>query len=206
MEKVILPEDVQIKKVTISQWDDGTPIEKPIVLFYNGQCLHSDEEISRKLASTHRKCGNCGDIIPQNYYCTLCANREARERYEKLPKKEWDEKNYICDDDGHFFSEWEELFEFLLYGNDEIPSIKGKMLFHTEAQKYEGHLDFYDLWEDILPEEFMDSDIPKEIEKAIETFNQTIDDLNLTASYTKTKVAVLITDEIEKEFIEYAKS
>jgi len=85
-----LPEDVQIKKVTIERWDDGTPIDAPIVLYYNGECLHTDEAISRRLASTHRKCANCGDTIPKYYYCSICANREARERYEKLPKKEWE--------------------------------------------------------------------------------------------------------------------
>lgn len=213
-EKIIFPEDVTPKKVTISQWDNGTKLDIPITLYLGKPdeslrglsqgILYYSEMDARNSLTTHNAC-KCGCAVKKPYtICDVCEAKKNQEYYAALPKKEWCEDCLVCDENGHFFSEWYEVFDFLFHDEAELKDIE---LFFTEEQKYEGNLDFYNLFEDILPEDFDDRDIPKPIQQAIDLFNKTIDDLNLTASYTEAspRTAVLISEEILKDFENYKK-
>lgn len=203
-EKIIFPEDVTPKRVTISQWDDGEKLEKPIVLFYNHEreCLSPDEALVRDSIATHYSC-ECGCPSKKPFLrCENCRAKADLEKWEKTPKKEWDEKIPICDNEGNFFSEWNDVFDYCIQHEDQITP-KNLELFLTKKEKFRGRISFYDLFNDILPEGFDDSDIPMSIQYAIDDCNRVIDSMDITASYRPTEIAVLVTDEVMKDFEEY---
>jgi hypothetical protein len=67
-----------------------------------------DEHMARWDGCTHKMCDECGKNIHEKHYtcCHKCRDRHEKERYEKLPIAEWDEKTPVCtfDGDQYFFS------------------------------------------------------------------------------------------------------
>lgn len=81
-------------KTNLSGWVTGDG-------FYYGK----DENIARYAGCTHKIC-ECGEIVSKSYVrCEKCRHKQSRERYLKLPFKEWDGKEPVCDRDGdtYFF-------------------------------------------------------------------------------------------------------
>lgn len=88
----------------------------------DGQFWYKDEHMARWAGCTHLKC-ECGNIMKKNWLkCDECRRKDAVERYNKLPQKEYDPKDVVCtwDGDKYFFSE-DEIIEHIEEYNDDFP-------------------------------------------------------------------------------------
>jgi len=59
-----------------------------------GRFWGEDERMARWAGSTHQKCEEyeCDGIIKKGSYCLICSYAKQRNRYNKMPKKLWDEQ------------------------------------------------------------------------------------------------------------------
>jgi len=199
-EKIIFPEDVQLKTITITKFDDGTNLKEPITLYLADDHLVSNERTARDILCTHYSC-ECGCPSRKPFLtCEDCRDKARKEKYNASEKKEWLEDRPVCNGEC-YFNEWWEIFNFCL---EEDCTLDDLELIHTEEKKYKGCLDFFNLFHNVIPEGLdYDEQIPSQIKQAIDEFNKKIDNLDITASYVQTKVYVLITDEIREEFKKY---
>jgi hypothetical protein len=68
------------KQVTITGWISS-----------DGRFYGDNEHLARYAGCTHRKCRTCDNIVEKCYiYCDSCTHKQALERYNALPTKEWD--------------------------------------------------------------------------------------------------------------------
>lgn len=128
----------------------------------------NDEHMARWAGCTHLKC-ECGNIMEKAYTkCPSCRAKSARERYLKLPFKEWDGIEYVVDWDGdkYFFS-LEELEDYM--HDNEIEEID--LLFCDPI----GYSTINS--EDIAGDSHEDWEASDELEKKIEEFNKYISTL-----------------------------
>lgn len=82
-DKIILREsDESAKFVTnISGWVDR-----------HGNFYGEDEKLARYSGCTHNKCNKCNNVYSKHTHCKICFEREEIQRYNNLPRKEWDRK------------------------------------------------------------------------------------------------------------------
>jgi hypothetical protein len=81
----------------------------------DGQFWYKDEHMARWAGCTHKKC-DCGNVMKKSYtMCETCRAKAARERYLKLPFKEWDRVEPVTESwgDKYFFNE-EDLIEYMM--------------------------------------------------------------------------------------------
>jgi hypothetical protein len=130
------PEAAQIKTVTGWVSRDGK--------FYGDW-----EYGARYQGSTHKMC-ECGRSYPTKGYCLHCSNRKSRERFDKMPEKEWDGETplVIFNDDTYFLDE----DELISYCEDNDVAREALDLCICEPN-YARKIDLQDIFDaDILPE------------------------------------------------------
>jgi hypothetical protein len=126
-----------------------------------------DEHMARYDGCTHRKC-DCGELTKKHYTaCQACREKKDIEKYNKLESIEWDGETPIYSDshDEYFF----DLDILLDFAEDREVDIEDLRLILCVPQ-YANQID-YDYFCDQLPE---DGDLPADIEKAMNVFNEVI--------------------------------
>jgi|SRR6185312_1886322 len=101
--------------------------------------------------------------------CDVCSSANQRERYFKMPEKEWDKKTYLTlYDDDRFFRDSDDLEEYCdeheLRASD-LPLVicEPNKLWQIDSE----------IWTDIAPED-EDDFLPKEVEDAMRVLNEAI--------------------------------
>lgn len=159
-EKIILPENVELEKVTIEVFKskDG-----------KGAYFLSEDKARADL-STHKRC-DCGEIIEIRDYCQPCASKRSHERYLNMPFEEWDETTPVCiyHSDEYFFSP-EDIDDYL-ENNGLLP--EDLELVICEPNYLREIEESY--WEDIMPENWDElSDGNKEVAAKLKELNELI--------------------------------
>lgn len=138
------------------------------------------ERLARHDGSTHKKC-ECGNVFDKKWAYTVCSDCRRKRGYEsflKLPFKEWDGKEPVCEYDGDkFFWDLESLQEYM--EEHEIGDIDLYICEPTHYQTIDTETiasDCYDDWEPSA-----------ELEKKIEEFNAYLDSLP-PHSWTASKI------------------
>ena len=172
-ELIILPEDERAAKLeTVTGW-----------VSRKGNFYGKDERLARWDGSTHKKCGECGELIRRDSWCKPCQAKRNKESFLKLPEKEWDEKTPICmwDGDVYFFSRGE-LMDWCF---DNMYSVSDLDLVICEPNKPRPiEPDYY---ADEMGEE---GEIPEELHDAIESFNEATKDIILSWSPGKYRAVI----------------
>ena len=145
-EKLIYPEDVEVKSVTI---DDAT-------FYYGGptcKVLYSSEDAVRYFHSNARKCERCGDGYWGKGYilCEACRNKSALERYYQLEEKEPENDNMYSDAYDRYFYGWEDVDTFIEDEEDDI-TVEDLRLLCVEPTK-KRYVDLDELYADDMPED-----------------------------------------------------
>lgn len=168
-EKIIMydsPEAAQ--EITLTGWLSGG----------DKRFWYKDEHMARWSGCTHLKC-ECGNVMSKSYTkCESCRHKANKERYDKLPYKEWDGKEPVVtwDGDTYFFDE-ESLIEYM--EDNELKDLPLLICTPIYYQTIDGETVASDSHEDWEPE--------KELQDAIKAFNEVL--RNLPAhSYTPGKV------------------
>jgi hypothetical protein len=148
-----------------------------------GKFFGTDEKAARYYGCTHRKCQDCGAIIEKLYFrCDSCALKEKKKRYEKLDCTEWDQSLPAYSTQfGEFFENKDEVKDFLSNNKLEFDDLLLVICWPTKLS----YLDS-DRWYDEMPD---DTDIPEELARAIEIFNETIDEIG-PIGYEPAKIRV----------------
>lgn len=133
----------------------------------NGQYFR-EERSARYTSATHRKC-ECGIIFEPKYYthCEVCRAKKDKERYDKMPFKEWDGSHplVIFGTDTYFFEDYE-IEQYCEENGVKEEDLMVVLCEPTYAHEIDGSY-----WEDDLPE---DGELPDEIEQALKEFNAKI--------------------------------
>ena len=154
--EIILPDDPRAASIqTVTGW-----------VSRRGMFWGKDERTARYDGSTHRKCDTCGGLIEQRGYCRPCADRREVEKFDAMPRKEWDGKAmlYSVTSDSYYTDLDEALCDV-----DEGETLEGLRLVICEPN-YTRTLDI-DYFCDDLPEE---GDLPEEVQAAVDAFNEAV--------------------------------
>lgn len=144
------------------------------------------EQMARYFSCTHKKC-ECGGITERSWTrCEDCRNKAEIERYKALPFEEWDGITpvVIAFGDKYFYSE-EEISDWIAEHNEDLEPgdrITELELLICTPNKLQ-YLDS-SYWEDVL---FEDTEIPKELQEAVNAVNKVIDTLP-AQSYSPGKI------------------
>lgn len=144
----------------------------------NGRFWGKYEHMARLSGCTHKKC-ECGNIISKDRIkCSTCYDKEDYDDYMKLPFKEWDGIEYVYSRrlDKYFFHGVEELEEYLI--DEEIEEVSDLKLVFLKAEFYNKVKSDY--WDGVIPE---DSDIPEELQKALDELNKVVELLPVASYY-----------------------
>ena len=173
IEKVILrnsPEAAQ--EITIKAWKSS-----------NGRVFF-DEHTARYDGSTHDLCSYCGKIAEHPYTaCKGCRDLKDIEKYEALPKAEWDGTGMLYSDAlDRYYSDIESAEDDLEEGQT-LADLRLLLCKSNYARQLDGG-DF----EDDLPEN--DGELPEWLSEAIEAFNKAVEGKVL--SWSPGKVALKV--------------
>lgn len=156
----------------------------------------SGEQLARYRGSTHRKCEQCGAIIPARSYtiCEGCRRTKQMEKYNALPFKEYDGSPVVLAfSDRYFFSE-QDIQDFIEEAEDDDEDMPDHIdLLFCEENNYR-QVDC-DYWEDEAPEDW-DGEFPKEMQEALDKLNEVISRMP-AQSYQPGKIRTRY--EVEKE-------
>lgn len=139
----------------------------------NNHFYGNDEHLARWDGCTHKLC-ECGKEIKKNYsICDSCQNKRIKEKYFKLPFKEWDGKTplVLYSDNVYFFSE-DDIINYC--EENEINSCDLDLVITNEIYLYNINEDY---WEDCMGG---DQDYPKSLTKIIDEFNEKLKEINKT--------------------------
>jgi hypothetical protein len=130
----------------------------------------ANEHGARYDGCTHKPCGDCGELIPRDgrIRCRPCQGTRDAERYAEMPREEWDGVTplVIFRTDAYFFDE-DELDEYC--AENEV-SREDLMLVICEPCRPR-LVSALDLFDDALPEEADESDIPTPVREAVDALN-----------------------------------
>lgn len=165
-EIIILPENVELEKVTIEVYKQkNLPTNAPIKYWLK-------EESARKELATHKLCEKCGNPVASRGYCKTCYERVSNVKYKKLPFEEWDGivPLVIWNNDIYFFDQ--DDIEDYLEENDLQPEDL-QLVICVPRYLSRIHEDYF---EDVIPENY-DSikDGNKEVWQKIQELNEFIE-------------------------------
>lgn len=135
-----------------------------------GNYFGKDEHLARYAGCTHLTC-ECGNIMKRGWTkCDECRHKVAVERFNKLPFREWDNKEPVCtwDGDRYFFSE-DDLISYMEDDEDNMMSEIDLLI--CEPNPWQ-QID-YDYWSDGFAEND-DGELPKELEDKMKEINEII--------------------------------
>lgn len=153
----------------------------------NGKFFGDDEHLARWAGCTHIFCDTCEKpIIKQSYtICSDCREKAAVERYEALPKTEWNGTTPLYSELlGEYFFDEDDLI-----CTDCNCNTEDMRLFLCDAVPFS----------EIEPESYLDdmpddSELPSELLDAIKEFNRAISHLS-PAYWVPSTTAVKITED-----------
>src|SRR5690606_37390366 len=103
-DEIILPSDDQAAKFVsgIEGWADR-----------HGRFYGNDEASARWSGATHLMCAVCGSLHKRQSYCRECAERKRVEKYQAMPRQEWDGIGMLFSDSSdQYFHDWEEVEQY----------------------------------------------------------------------------------------------
>lgn len=176
--EVILPDDPRAATLqTVTGWVSRC-----------GMFWGKDERMARFDGSTHRKCEKCGELVEQRSYCRPCADRREVEKYEAMPRKEWDGKAMLysitCD---RYYADLDDAFGDV----DEGETLEDLRLVICEPNHVRPLTEDY--FSDDLPEE---GDTTEELFEAIGAFNEAVKGVVL--SWSPGKFALLVDGKLQE--------
>lgn len=171
------------KKIILEESDEAATYRTDIKGWVSADGIYcgdgpAGERQARYVGSTHRKCKTCGELVEKIGYCRRCRDDRIAKKYQLAPRMKWDGETplVICDDDHYFFSA-EELDDYC-EENECLPAELRLMICVPQFAR----TICSDIWEDVLPE---DTDVPVELETAIETFNASVKAYGKPLSWTQ---------------------
>jgi hypothetical protein len=152
----------------------------------DGRFFGNDERLARMAGCTHTYCEACKKVIPKGGWtlCPECRESQAVERYNALPRVEWDEETPLYSDaaDEYFFT----VDELEYHMEEHKCTVRSLRLIVCEANQFqEVSIDHFC---DELPE---DGDLTAELVEALEELNKVIR-RQPPASWTPGKYAALV--------------
>lgn len=175
-EKIILPDSEEAASIkTVTGW-----------VSRNGHFWGDDERMARYDGSTHKKCEECGKIIPMASYCTNCHARKEIEKYNKMERKEWNEADalYSFSADQYFFSRTD-LSDYC--ENEGV--LPDDLLLVICEPSYATTVDPADYYQDELPE---DGEVPFAVQEAFDELNAKLEENKTILSWFPGKYAAII--------------
>lgn len=159
-EIVLDTDEAAAKLVTVTGW-----VSRDGRFFGNKE---DSESMARYAGCTHRACQKCGKAAPKTYTaCDECREKAATDRYNALPKANWDGSGMIAIwHSDTYFNDWDEVMDYC--EEHELPVEQLNLVICQP--NYIRELD-YGYAIDLLPE---DGENPSELDNAIEAFNQAI--------------------------------
>lgn len=133
-----------------------------------GHFYGNDERLARWDGCTHVACNVCGAAVEKSRtMCRACCTAKEIERYNALPKVEWDGETPLYSEvsDEYFFDR--QALDDKLY-DDGVTAESLRLVICTP--NYPREID-YDHWYDDLPEE---GDLPDDIAGAVAALNEVI--------------------------------
>lgn len=163
----------------------------------HGRFYGEDEDLARYDGCTHVKCETCGAPVVRNWLnCETCRRKDERARYDAMPWREWDGDSPITLYDGdEFFFDEDSLLDYCDVNNTDPATL---MLVHCVPNRAR-RLD-EDYFVDELPD---DGDLPHEILRAIDAFNEAIKDVG-PLSWGAGKERAIIGDDIRQRWAKAA--
>jgi hypothetical protein len=160
--------------------------------------MTDSERIARYAGCTHRPCDTCGKPAEKMYtLCDECRKKKDDERWEQLPKKEWDGKGMVCVYEGdEYFDDVEIAIESLMEDGMDPKDIR---LVET-VPVYLVEIDPNEYFVDKLPEGFALDDI-RGLEVVVEAFaklNAVIRENHMPVAFTAGKVGLDISKEVAR--------
>lgn len=153
----------------------------------HGRFHGQDKKTAQYSGSTHKRCAECNEnIIPKNYaWCKNCGEKKLKEKYDALPKKEWDGETplVLYNENDVYFYTFDEIQEYCQENNISIDSL---LLVWTEPYIYP-EIDMYD-YKGGLP---FDDDLPEELVCLINAFNLSVKEID-SHMYIATNIAVTL--------------
>lgn len=150
----------------------------------HGNFFGKDERIARYDGCTHRACDDCGKPVEKGWLvCKDCREKRDKIAYDAMPKVVWDEKGglYSQTHDKYFWS-WDEVEE---YCEDEDVKKQDLRLVICEPQ-YPRRIDT-DYFCDEMAE---DGELPHDILKAMDAFNEVLKNSGPLSWYPGKKAAI----------------
>lgn len=130
------------------------------------------EEIARWAGCTHVPCGQCGTPTPKGRTrCDTCRRQAEIERYEAMPRAEWDGKAMLFSDaNNQYYADLEEAEDSLGDG-DTLADLRLVICQPVGVRR----LDISDVLDGLGPD---DAEIPMDvaaaIEEAVDTYNAAV--------------------------------
>lgn len=140
--------------------------------------FYADEQTARYCGCTHRKCTECGEYTRKHYtLCDKCREIKQVERYNAMPRAEWDGKAMLYSDArDEYYADMDGAEDVI----EEGETIESLRLIICE-QNYVRPLDS-DYCSDDLAD---DMDLPDEVCKAMDMFNKAVSGIILSWSPSK---------------------
>lgn len=161
---------------TIIPYGSGEAAQRKTVTGWvsrRGIFYYDNEHGARYDGCTHKPCEGCGELIPRDglIYCRPCLGTRDAQRFAALPRKEWGGETplVIYRTDTYFFNE-DELDEYC--AENEV-SREDLMLVICEPCRPR-LVSALDLFDDALPEDADESDIPATVRDAVDRLNEAI--------------------------------
>ncbi len=175
--KIVLPTDPEAAtyRTDIKGWvsRDG---------FYFGE----DERTARYAGATHRICDSCGKPIPKSSYCRECYDKKQIDKYNQMPKEEWNGKDGL----------YSQAFDKYLWDLDDVDNLCEENGCDYSSLRliicnpvYTREIDPMDFYQDDLPE---DGEIPDDIQAAFDELNERIREAKSILCWIPGKKAALI--------------
>lgn len=166
-EEIILPEDVKL------EYRDNV---KGYVINnqYYGANKERAEFIAKYSVATHKKCEKCGNIHKIKSYCEECFKNNRNKKFFDMEIVEYTDGMLYDYDGNHYYDDLDNLCEYIFDENWNIDDLR----ICTCKPNYARQLDLDDFIDDLPDDDY----IPSEFEKAIETFNSSVEDIILSYS------------------------
>lgn len=130
-----------------------------------------NERGARYDGCTHKPCGDCGELIPRDslIYCRPCLGTRDAKRYAEMPREEWDGVTplVLYRTDTYFFDE-DELDEYCAENNVAREDLQ-LVICEPLRPRLVSALDLFD---DALPEDADEDDIPSAVRDAVDALNR----------------------------------
>lgn len=158
-----------------------------------GHFWGGDERMARFDGATHQKCEKNPDhpVYSINAYCNECRNETMQDKFEALPRRDWDGETPLCIYDGeNYFFDAQSIRDYLI--DNEIELVDAKLVFCTPQRASE--IDPNEHFADDLPE---DGEVSAELADAFDVLNEVIRRCEPLSWMPGKEVAILPTNFLE---------